>query len=83
MFLAAKRRAASNVRLHIHTMNTENPTTAPTRKVFKVAVDDSTIILGLKKNTRDGIKKWVNQGAIQLFIPLHSKQTTLDALQSR
>lgn len=81
MFLAAKRRVASNECLSLYMMESESTTAAspaaqaaaPARKVFKVAVDDSTVILGLKKNTRDGIKKWVNQGAIQLFIPLHSK----------
>jgi len=82
-FVQAKRRIASNVPFPILSMNTETSTAAspvaesaalPTRKVFKVAVDDSTLILGLKRNTRDGIRRWVGHGAVQLFIPLHSKK---------
>jgi hypothetical protein len=85
LLLYAKRKAAANVCPSIATMNDQPipaasnaaPSTAPSRKVFKVAVDDSTLINGLKKTTRDGIRKWVNQGAIQLFIPLHSKFISL------
>jgi len=81
LVLYAKRKVAANVGLSLATMNNQPipaagsaaQSTAPSRKVFKVAVDDSTLINGLKKTTRDGIRKWINQGAIQLFIPLHSK----------
>src|SRR5579871_239488 len=81
LLLYAKRRAAANVCPSIATMNNQTisaadcaaQSTSPSRKVFKVAVDDSTLINGLKKTTRDGIRKWVNQSAIQLFIPLHSE----------
>lgn len=48
----------------------------PKRKVFNVIVDASTLISGVKRNTRDGIKKWVNNGAIRLFVPMHSKPLT-------
>lgn len=43
----------------------------PTRKVFNCIVDDTALMAGLKKSTRDGIRKWVNMGAIRLFVPLH------------
>jgi hypothetical protein len=86
MFVQAKRRTATNVPFPTFSMNTETSTAAsqvaesatlPSKKVFKVAVDDSTLILGLKRNTRDGIRRWVGHGAIQLFIPLHSKKMRL------
>jgi hypothetical protein len=48
----------------------ELPTT--TRKVFNCIVDDTALIAGVKSSTRDGIRKWVSQGAIRLFVPLHS-----------
>ena len=44
----------------------------PKRKVFNCIVDDTALIAGVKKSTRDGIRKWISQGAICLFVPLHS-----------
>ena len=44
----------------------------PSRKVFNCIVDDTALIAGVKKSTRDGIRKWVGQGSIRLFVPLHS-----------
>lgn len=44
----------------------------PQRKVFKCIVDDTALMLGVKKSTRDGIRKWVSQGAINLYVPLHT-----------
>ena len=44
----------------------------PKRKLFNCIVDDTALIAGAKKSTRDGIRKWVSQGAICLFVPLHS-----------
>lgn len=44
----------------------------PKRKVFNCIVDDTALIAGVKKSTRDGIRKWISQGAIRLFVPLHS-----------
>lgn len=44
----------------------------PSRKVFNCIVDDAALIAGVKKSTRDGIRKWVNQGAIRLFVPLQT-----------
>lgn len=43
----------------------------PTRKVFNCIVDDTALIAGVKKGTRDGIRKWTESGAIRLFVPLH------------
>ncbi|KAJ4989852.1 hypothetical protein SVAN01_04689 [Stagonosporopsis vannaccii] len=48
----------------------------PKRKVFNCIVDETALIAGVKKSTRDGIRKWISQGAICLFVPLH----TLNAL---
>jgi hypothetical protein len=47
---------------------------APARKVFNCIVDDTALIAGVKKSTRDGIRKWVSQGAIRLCVPLHSRR---------
>lgn len=44
----------------------------PSRKVFNCIPDDTALIAGVKKSTRDGIRKWVNQGAIRLFVPLQT-----------
>ena len=46
----------------------------PTRKIFNCIVDDTALIAGAKKSTRDGIRKWVSQDAIRLFVPLHSRR---------
>jgi len=45
----------------------------PQRKMFNCIVDDTALIAGAKKSTRDGIRKWVSQDAIRLFVPLHSR----------
>lgn len=44
----------------------------PKRKIFNCIVDDTALIAGVKKSTRDGIRKWIAQDAIRLFVPLHS-----------
>lgn len=44
----------------------------PKRKIFNCIVDETALIAGVKKSTRDGIRKWVSQGAICLFVPLHT-----------
>ncbi|KAF2741544.1 hypothetical protein EJ04DRAFT_481023 [Polyplosphaeria fusca] len=49
----------------------------PARKLFNCIVDDTALIAGVKKTTRDGIRKWVSQEAIRLFIPLYTL-TALD-----
>lgn len=45
----------------------------PKRKVFNCIVDDTALIAGVKKSTRDGIRKWIAQDAIRLYVPLHSR----------
>lgn len=42
------------------------------RKVFNVIVDATALISGVKRNTRDGIKKWIHNGSIRLVVPLHT-----------
>ncbi|KAJ4293207.1 hypothetical protein N0V90_008489 [Kalmusia sp. IMI 367209] len=44
----------------------------PKRKIFNCIVDDTALIAGAKKSTRDGIRKWISQDAIRLFVPLHT-----------
>lgn len=43
----------------------------PTRKVFNCIVDDSALVAGVKRSTRNGIRQWVKNGHIRLFVPLH------------
>lgn len=45
----------------------------PTRKVFNCIVDDTALVAGVKKSTREGIRKWVSSGSIRLFVPLYSQ----------
>lgn len=54
-------------------MPTSTQTPLVPRKLFNCIVDDTALIAGLKKSTRDGIMKWVNNESIRLFVPLHSK----------
>jgi hypothetical protein len=44
----------------------------PKRKIFNCIVDDTALIAGVKKSTRDGIRKWIAQDAIRLYVPLHT-----------
>ncbi|KAF2148802.1 hypothetical protein K461DRAFT_231919, partial [Myriangium duriaei CBS 260.36] len=41
-------------------------------KVFNCIVDETSLIQGAKKSTRDGIPKWVAAGRIRLFVPLYA-----------
>lgn len=43
------------------------------RKLFNCILDDTALIAGLKKSTRDGVKKWINNGSIRIYVPLHSR----------
>ena len=43
----------------------------PVRKVFNCIVDDSALVAGVKRSTRNGIRQWVKNGQIRLFVPLH------------
>ncbi|KAK5130300.1 hypothetical protein LTR08_002223 [Meristemomyces frigidus] len=45
---------------------------APTRKIFNCIVDDTALVAGVKKSTRNGIRQWVKNGQIRLFVPLHA-----------
>ena len=45
----------------------------PESKVFNCVVDDIALIIGTKKSTRDGFRKWVANGAVRLYIPLYSR----------
>lgn len=43
------------------------------RKIFNCIVDDTALVAGVKKSTRNGLRQWVNNGQIRLFVPLHGK----------
>lgn len=53
----------------------QSPTTAgamlPARKIFNCIVDDTALVAGVKRSTRNGIRQWVKNGQIRLFVPLH------------
>ena len=49
----------------------------PTRKIFNCIVDDTALVAGVKKSTRNGIRQWVKNGQIRLFVPLHGMVTVL------
>lgn len=40
-------------------------------KVFNCIVDETSLIQGAKRSTRDGIPKWVAAGRMRLFVPLY------------
>nr|POE77492.1 hypothetical protein CFP56_09139 [Quercus suber] len=44
----------------------------PVRKIFNCIVDDTALVAGVKKSTRNGIRQWVKNGQIRLFVPLHA-----------
>jgi len=44
------------------------------RKIFNCIVDDTALVAGVKKSTRNGIRQWVKNGQIRLFVPLHGMQ---------
>jgi len=48
----------------------------PTKKIFNCIADDSALLAGAKKSTRDGIRKWIANGQIRLFVPLYSMPAT-------
>jgi len=54
----------------------------PPRKVFNCIVDESALVAGVKTATRNGIRQWVKNGQIRLFVPLHGIAPEL-ALQVR
>ena len=44
------------------------------RKIFNCIVDDTALVAGVKKSTRNGIRQWVKNGQIRLFVPLHGER---------
>jgi hypothetical protein len=41
------------------------------RKVFNCIVDETALVAGVKKSTRNGIRQWVKNGQIRVWVPLH------------
>lgn len=52
---------------------TRSAATRPARKIFNCIVDDSALVAGVKRSTRNGIRQWVKNGQIRLFVPLHGE----------
>ncbi|KAF2721769.1 hypothetical protein K431DRAFT_223396, partial [Polychaeton citri CBS 116435] len=44
----------------------------PSRKIFNCICDDSALVAGVKRSTRNGIRQWVKNGQIRLFVPLNA-----------
>jgi len=40
-------------------------------------IDESALLAGLRDRTKDNIKHWIRDGAINAFIPLYSLTTTI------
>lgn len=53
----------------------------PARKIFNCIVDDTALVAGVKKATRNGIRQWVKNGQIRLFVPLHGKRIHEDLMK--
>ncbi|KAK5006252.1 hypothetical protein LTR28_006718 [Elasticomyces elasticus] len=51
---------------------TRNAHDMPIKEVFNCIVDDTALVAGTKRSTRDGLRKWVANGSIRLFVPLHA-----------
>ena len=47
------------------------------RKVFNCIVDDSALVAGVKKSTRNGIRQWVKNGQIRVWVSLHCKSRVI------
>ncbi|KAK6438839.1 hypothetical protein LTR95_004958 [Oleoguttula sp. CCFEE 5521] len=45
---------------------------SPSRKIFNCIIDDTALVAGVKKSTRNGVRQWVKNGQIRLFVPLHA-----------
>jgi hypothetical protein len=67
-----RRNAAPRPRPHDVRGRAPDQKPATGRKIFYCIVDETALIDGVKPTTRDGIRKWVAQGAIRLYVPLHS-----------
>ena len=46
---------------------------AERKKAMNCFIDETAFVAGMRRDTNDGIKKWIADGSIKLFIPLHSK----------
>ncbi|KAK3674929.1 hypothetical protein LTR78_005273 [Recurvomyces mirabilis] len=46
--------------------------TPANRKIFNCIVDDTALVAGVKRSTRNGIRQWVKNGQIRLFVPLYA-----------
>ena len=53
-----------------------HPSAQPVRKIFNCIADESALVAGVKRSTRNGIRQWVKNGQIRLFVPLHGTRYT-------
>ena len=74
------RPAPSQPRSRAHAVQRAQETEPVAKKVFNCIVDDTALVQGAKKSTRDGIPKWIAAGQIRLFVPLYSVYNPLDAI---
>lgn len=50
---------------------------AAPKKVFNCIADDTALVAGVKRSTRNGLRQWVKNGQIRLFVPLHGSWSDL------
>ncbi|QIW97586.1 hypothetical protein AMS68_003104 [Peltaster fructicola] len=41
-------------------------------KIFNCIADDTALVAGVKRSTRNGLRQWIKNGQIRLFVPLHA-----------
>jgi len=47
-------------------------TSASNDALLNCIIDESALLAGLSEDAADGIKQWINTGAINVFVPLYS-----------
>ncbi|KXT12736.1 hypothetical protein AC579_8913 [Pseudocercospora musae] len=69
----ARPTSSHGAQTHTQTPGASRPAAfRPARRVFNCIVDDSALVAGVKRSTRNGIRQWVKHGQIRLFVPLHA-----------
>lgn len=44
-------------------------------QALNCVVDDSALVAGVKDNSTNNIKKWINEGLINVFVPLYGESS--------
>lgn len=74
--VATMRTTPARPRSRGHVPQRAQETEPVAKKIFNCIVDDTALVQGAKKSTRDGIPKWIAAGQIRLFVPLYTLSQT-------